>query len=150
MVHNLESYRSDLLLTESYAASAGFLAGLGWQVENSGRVVVNKEGNADAVMIVVGEVIDHRLLVGPNGNYSSDAFGDFSTAKFLFHLGKLTKTPFEQDFEKAMQNFDKIQAQVSASTNRVNFIVADVQSRTLRFTRNIFIKRVNCSRCNLC
>jgi hypothetical protein len=143
MVHNLEEYRSNLMLTENYATNPRFLNRIGWEVENSGHVIVEKDTKADGIITVVGRVIDHCLFVGPNGNYSSDEFGDFSTAKFLFHLAKAKDTPFEEDFDKALQNFEKIQAQVAGSANRVNFIVVDGQTRNLHFTRNIFEKWVS-------
>lgn len=143
MVQNLETLRSHLMLMATYAASPGFLNAIGWQVENLGHVVVNKESNEDSVITVVGKMSDFCLLVGPQGNFSSDEFGDLSTAKYLFHLEKAKNTPFEEDFEKALQNFEKVQSQVAGSANRVNFIASDAQSRMLRFMRNVFEKRVS-------
>lgn len=143
MVHNFDTLRSHLMLTATYAASPGFLDGLGWQVENSGHVVVNKESSEDCVITVVGKMIDYRYFVGPQGNYSSEEFGDLSTAKYLFHLEKASDTPFEEDFDKALHNFEKIQAQVASTLNRVNFIASDAQTRMLWFTRNVFEKRVS-------
>lgn len=88
MVHNFDTLRSHLMLTATYAASPGFLDGIGWQVENSGHVVVNKESSEDCVITMVGKIIDYRYFVRPQGNYSSEEFGDLSTAKYLFHLEK--------------------------------------------------------------
>lgn len=143
MVSTLKTHRSNLLLTDTYVATPGFLSGIGWQVENSGHVVVKKESSEDCVITVVGKIVDYRLLVGLHGNYSSKEFGDLSTAKFLFHLGKSEQTPFEEDFEKVMQNFEKIQVQVAGSPNRVNFIASDMQIQMLRFTRAVFEKCVS-------
>lgn len=143
MVHNFEMLHSHLMLTATYMASPGFLNGIGWQVKNSGHVVVNKESSEDCVITVVGKMIDYCYFISPQGNYSSEEFGDFSTAKYLFHLEKASDTPFEQDFDKALQNFKKIQVQVAGTPNWVNFMVSKGQTCMLQFMCNVFKKRVS-------
>jgi hypothetical protein len=142
MQHDLQSYRAELLRIPSYCASPLFLSGVGWQTKDSGDVLVDKDCNANTVAIVVGRVLDHRLFVTPNGNYSKDAFGDFSTTKFLFLIGKPTDTPFAEDFDKGLECFSKIQNQIASTPKRLNFITTTGRCKSLRLTRNIFHKRV--------
>lgn len=142
MVHNLEEHHVNLLLTDTYGASPGFLSAISWEVENSGHIIVSKESSADTIITVVSHIIDHHFFVKLNGNYLSDEFGDLSTVKFLCHLAKLNDTPFEEDFDKTLQNLEKVQVQVAGSPNCVNFIVVNRQTCNLHFTRNIFEKWV--------
>jgi hypothetical protein len=122
MEHDLQNYRAQLLLTPSYCASPLFLSGIGWQVDGSGHVLVEKTSNANTVVIVVGRVLDHRFFVTPDGNYSTDEFSNFSTTKFLFVLGNPDDTPFADDFNKILECFGKIQNQITSTPKHLNFI----------------------------
>ena len=142
MEHDLENYRTVLLRIPSYCASPIFLSGIGWHVEDSGHVLVDKSTNANTVAIVIGRILDYRFFVTPNGNYSTNDFGDFSTSKYLFVIGVPDDTPFASDFEKGLEVFNKIQGQVASTPKRLNFIANSGRSKVLRFTRNVFEKRV--------
>jgi hypothetical protein len=87
MEHDLQNYCMQLLLTPSYCASPLFLSGVGWQVDRSSHVLVEKTSNTNTVAIVVGHILDHRFFVTPDRNYSTDEFSDFSTTKVLFVVG---------------------------------------------------------------
>ena len=93
MAHNLEQYQNVLLHSPSYAAAPSFLSHVGWQMEDSGHILVEKESNMNFVVSIVALVSDYCYFVGPNGNYSSNQFCDFSSAKFLFHLVVPEGTP---------------------------------------------------------
>ena len=142
MEHDLENYRNALLRIPAYCASPIFLSSIGWHVEDSGHVLVEKNTNANVVIIVIGRILDFRYFVTPNGNYSTNDFGDFSTSKFLFVIGMPNETPFAVDFEKGLECFAKIQSQVASTPKRVNFIGTTGRSKILRFTCNVFEKRV--------
>jgi hypothetical protein len=144
MVHDLSGYQQNLLQSPSYGASPIFLSGVGWDYEKWGQVAVNKTTNKNMVISVVGRVLggDLRLFVSPDGNYTSDRFGDFSTAKFQFLLAKPVDTPFDNDFDVVIEHMEKIQSEVAETPNRLNFIVPDAESKNLRFTRKVFEKRV--------
>ncbi|KAN0127758.1 hypothetical protein V8E53_014418 [Lactarius tabidus] len=143
MQHNLQSYHTELLCIPSYCASPLFLSGVGWQTEDSGDMLVDKDCNANTVAIVVGHVLDHQLFVTLNGNYSKDEFSDFSTTKFLFLIGKPTDTPFTEDFDKGLECFSKIQNQITSTPKQLNFITTTGQCKSLQLTRNIFHKRIS-------
>ena len=144
MEHNLESYRTTLLRHPSYCASPVFLSGVGWQVEQAGHVLVDKLTDANTVAIVVGRVSNECLFVTPNGNCGTNfkQFGGFSKIKFLFLIEKPNDTPFAEDFDKALENFEKIQTQIASTRKHLNFISSDDGDKLLRFTRNVFEKRV--------
>ena len=142
MVHGLSLHRSTLLSSSSYSASPIFLSGIGWQHENWGHVVANNMTNENMVISIMGRILDFRLFVTPNGNWFSDWFGDFSTSKFLFLLEKPTDTPFDNDFDIVLKHLEGIQSNVALTDTRLNLIVPDARSNNLRFTRNMFEKRV--------
>ena len=72
MAHNLEQYQNVLLHSPSYAAAPSFLSHVGWQMEDSGHILVEKESNMNFVVSIVALVSDYCYFVGPNGNYSSN------------------------------------------------------------------------------
>ena len=141
-MHNLSLHQSTLLRSSSYGASPVFISGVGWQDENWGHVVVNKTTKEKMVISVVGRILNLRLFVTPNGNYTSDRYGDFSAAKFHFLLAKPIDTPFDNDFDIVLEHLEKIQSEVASTPNRLNLIVPGAGSNNLRFTRNVFEKRV--------
>lgn len=142
MEHDLQNYRATLLCVPSYCASPIFISSVGWQVEWAGHVLVDKSSNANTVVLVVGCVSERRLFVTPDGNYQTNQFSDISIAKFLFLIGRPDDTPFAEDFDKAMEYFIKIQNQRVSTPKRLNFIVTDGPNKNLRFTWNVFEKRV--------
>lgn len=141
MHHNLEQYRSQLLLARFYAAHPRYMQGTKWRSERSGHVLIDTLTSGCAVASVVGRVIDFRLNCGPSGGYLGRGLGSLVAAKYQFQLAKPENTPFAADFDKVLQNIEQLQSATASSPVRRNFIVVDGQSRNLRFTRNIFEKR---------
>ena len=146
MHHNLEQYRSQLLLARFYAAHPRYMQGTKWRSERSGHVLIDTLTSGCAVASVVGRVIDFRLNCGPSGGYLGRGLGSLVAAKYQFQLAKPENTPFAADFDKVLQNIEQLQSATASSPVRRNFIVVDGQSRNLRFTRNIFEKRVSVPR----
>lgn len=145
MQHNLEQYRSQLLLARFYAAHPRYLQGTKWRSERTGHVLVDTLTCGRAVASVVGRVIDYRLNCGPSGGYIKRGVGSLVAAKYHFQLAKPENTPFAADFDKVLQNIEQLQSATAASPVRRNFVVVDGQSRNLRFTCNVFEKRVRIS-----
>ena len=100
-----------------------------------------KKTGENAVASVVSRVQERRLDCGPIGNFQKGRYGGLQTAKFHLLLGKPTRTPFVDDFEKALTTFNKIQIDIASTQNRVNFLIVDGREKHLHFTRNMFDKR---------
>jgi len=141
MEHDLPLYRSNIMLSPSFGASPPFLSHLGWRPERTGDVLVNKSTNKNAVVCVIGRILERRLDCGPTGNFVKGRFGGLETAKFHCLLEKPVGTPFADDFDKSISNLDKVQGIIASSANKTNFIVVDGQHKNLRFTKQIFEKR---------
>jgi hypothetical protein len=141
----LNTYRARLLQNTSYIPGPAFVDKLRWDNEDSGHVLVDGNTNSHLVAIVVGRVSENKLNCGPAGNYlGSDAeFANLATAKFQLLLGKPFKTPFETDFDKALNNLTDLQSKVAATQDLRHFIVSDGGNQNLRFGRKIFEKRVS-------
>lgn len=147
MEHDLKNCRATLLRSPSYCASPVFLSGVGWQVEQAGHVLVDKISNVNTVAIVVGRVSNQRFFVTANGNWGRDSnkFCDFSITKFLFIIERPNDTPFAEDFDVTLKHLGKIQSKMASTPKSLNFISTDCPDKTLRFTHNVFAKRVRFS-----
>lgn len=143
MQHNLEHYHSQLLLARFYAAHPLYVQATKWRSERSGHVLVDTSTSGHAVASVVGRVLEHRLDCGPSGSYLNRGVGSLVGAKYQFIIGKPDKTPFAADYDKVIQHLEKLQSTTASSESRRNLIVVDGQSRNIRFTRNVFEKRVS-------
>ena len=97
----------------------------------------------NAVASVVGQVLDYRLNCGPNGSYLNRGVSSLIAAKYQFLLCKPKKTPFTEDFDKAAEHLDHLQAAVASSQSRRNLFVVDMIGHNLHFSCNIFEKRVH-------
>ena len=158
MEHNLECYWDDLLNSKLplYSASPGYTQDVSWCLETTGHVLVDKSSRADAVSSVVGRVIEQGLLSGPDSTFANQNYGSLQTAKFQFCVAKPVRTPFVDDFDKAIDNFMRIQGQVAATLNWCNFICEDsLSNKSLCFMCSVFTKRVGVTlwvqlRCECC
>lgn len=142
MTVNLESCHAEVASSLLYAAHASFLQTVTWRYHRSGRVLVGKTGKKNALVSLVARVIKQRLDCGPCGNYTGE-FGTLASAKYHLQITKPAETPFAEDYDLALQNFRALQDQAASTEDRRNFIVVDGQNENLRFTCNVFEKRVN-------
>ena len=146
MEHDLCGLRATLLSNELYGASAEFVASVVWGNARSGHVLLEKspadQSRTNAVVSVVGRVVEDRLNCGPEGNYVNKDFGKLETAKYQLRLAKPTDTPFAPDFDKVAENLKIIRTQRAATQDRRNLIVEDEVELLLRFADNVFEKRV--------
>ena len=141
MEHDLPLYRSELLLSDSYAAIPGFLPTLRWHPDKFGVVLARETGDI-AIVSVVGRVLEKKLDCGPQGNFfHKGRYGGLETAKFRLYLGKPTDTPFEEDFDKTIAGLRKVQDGIASTLKHLNLIEVDGQDTHLRFTRNVFEER---------
>ena len=145
MEHDLNAYRNILLQNKFYAAGPIFTKNVRWQYEKNGHVLVDNTTHSDLVAAIVARVLDHRLCCDPNGNYlePNSPWGSLATAKFQVQLGRPIGTVFASDYNKVIENMERLQQQVAVSNDRRNFIVPDGGNKNLRFTRKIFEQRVS-------
>ena len=142
---NLEQYRSQLFLSRFYAAHPRYQQGTKWRTDRSGHVLADRLNSANAVASIVGRVLEFRLNCDPNGSYLNRGVGSLATAKYHFLLCKPEKTPFAQDFDKALDHLEHLQSSIASTESRRNLFVVDMIGRNLRFSRNVFEKRVRLS-----
>jgi hypothetical protein len=143
MLDNLPLYRDYLLQNKAYATSADFLRSIGWPWpwQKYGEALVNKSTSENAIITVVGRVLERRLDCGPTGNFKG-RYGPLKKAKYHLLLEKPCGTPFASDFDKIVAVLSKIQGAIASSSNCLDhLIVPDAPLKLLRFTRNIFTKR---------
>ncbi|KAH9033408.1 hypothetical protein EDB85DRAFT_1832833, partial [Lactarius pseudohatsudake] len=134
------AYRSGLLQSKLYVGSPGFLPAVCWEQGKNGNVVSDKIGKTDAVMSIVGRVLESRLNCEPHGNFNPK-YGPLEGAKFQLQLVKPAGTPFEKDFEKAFDVLTKVQGQAASTQDRRNFIVTEAGNKNFRFGERVFEKR---------
>ncbi|KAH9059602.1 hypothetical protein EDB87DRAFT_1621890 [Lactarius vividus] len=65
-----------------------------------------------------------HLNCGPRGNFINLGYGSLQTSKFELYISKPIGTVFTGDFDKAVDNFSKIQAQKAFAGKCVNFMVS--------------------------
>ncbi|KAH9177173.1 hypothetical protein EDB89DRAFT_2239996 [Lactarius sanguifluus] len=78
-------------------------------------------------MAVVGRALPNRTNCEPHGNFNRN-HGPLEGAKFRVQIVKPVDTPFENDFEKAVEALTKIQGQAAATPDRRNLIVVEPTS----------------------
>lgn len=66
-------------------------------------------------------IMDYRYFVTPNGNYSTEKFGNFSTSKFIFMVCIADQGLSQTNFVKFVNNLEKIQCEIACSLNHVNW-----------------------------
>ncbi|KAH9017857.1 hypothetical protein EDB85DRAFT_2154896 [Lactarius pseudohatsudake] len=93
-------------------------------------------------MAVVGRALPNRLNCEPHGNFNRN-YGPFEAVKFQIQMVKPVDTPFEKDFDKAVEVLTKIQAQAASTPDRRNFIVVEAGNKNFRFGEHVFQKRAD-------
>ena len=106
-------------------------------------MVKEKTTNEDAVLILVGKVLDDRLFCGPSGNWSpNNTFGGLRTAKYNFTLGLPDEDAFTSDFTSAFKTLGTLQNNIASTPHRLHFLLGEgEQFSTLRFATPVFEKR---------
>jgi hypothetical protein len=140
---NCTSHRSGLHGLRNYVAAAAFLSNVGWAQDGFAHMLKNKDNRDDAVVIVVGKVIDDRLFCGPTGNWATgNQYGSLEGAKYTFVLGQPEEEVFASDFDIAFKALGKIQSSVASMSHRMHFLIGEGEKfNSLRFSTNVFEKR---------
>ncbi|OAX33838.1 hypothetical protein K503DRAFT_775173 [Rhizopogon vinicolor AM-OR11-026] len=84
-----------------------------------------------------------KLNCDPEGNHIRADISPLHKVKFQFQLCQPFKSVFAEDFDKAIQNSEGLQAKFSETADQRNMIiVSDKNVKLIRFTSNIFEQRV--------
>jgi len=143
MPFNSPAHRDSLHGLANYVAAATFLSKVGWKQDGYAHMVKEKTTNEDAVLILVGKVLDDRLFCGPSGNWSpNNTFGGLRTAKYNFTLGLPDEDAFTSDFTSAFKTLGTLQNNIASTPHRLHFLLGEgEQFSTLRFATPVFEKR---------
>ncbi|KAG2144810.1 hypothetical protein BD769DRAFT_1306517, partial [Suillus cothurnatus] len=130
-----------LLKLPTYLASPVIPSTIIWMRETLGHVAIDRNTNREFSGVVVGHVDPQKLNCSPDGNHVSDKV-ELEKAKFHLQLTRPLETGFAEDFDRAVENVEKIQAKIASSPNRRNIILKEIEGKFLRFTTNMFEKRI--------
>ena len=145
MEHDLQPRRTRLLKSNSYVASPGCKNSVTWYREKAGNVLIEPNTKTNAVLAVIGEILENRLDCDGHGNFRKRVFQTgietLDKAKYQLLLGKPNDTPFAADFDVAVDTLSYMQGKIATAADRENLIIRERQEKTLRFTREIFETR---------
>lgn len=141
MTNNLVTHCESLLKSNSYGGNPHFQTAFTWQSQKLGHVLVNKSTNENAVLAVIGQVIEKGLQCSSSGNYHNCENETLEKAKFQLFLGKPVKTIFADDFDMTIKKLASFQTDMALYPCRENFIMPNGRQKTLRFTHNVFEKK---------
>lgn len=139
--HN-RTHRDTLQQLRAYVATAVFLSNTGWKRERGAHILVTKPAGEEISAVVVGQVSDNRLYLGPAGNFSS-RFGTLASAKFQFSIGVPDDAVFAEDYARSLENLAKLQRSISTTEDARHLIVDDDGEKLIRLTSPLFEKRVS-------
>ncbi|KAF8267360.1 hypothetical protein EI94DRAFT_1801764 [Lactarius quietus] len=142
MSHDLTVYQARLAQSQ-YVANSSFLHAVTWRYSHMGRILVEKASRNNAVVCVIGHVVEQRLNYGPTGNYITGEFGSLQKAKYQLQITKPTGTPFVKDYDVALTALKVLQNQATSMGDRHNLIVVDGKSENIRSTKDVFEKRAH-------
>ncbi|KAF8262734.1 hypothetical protein EI94DRAFT_1704548 [Lactarius quietus] len=143
MSHDLTAYQARLAQSQYYVANSSFLHAVTWIYSRTGRILVEKASKNNAVVCVVGHVVEQRLDCGPTGNYITGEFGSLQKAKYRLQITKPTGTPFTKDYDVALTALKVLQNQATSTGDRRNLIVVDSKNENIHSTKDVFEKRVH-------
>ena len=123
MHHILLRYQDILLQENGYSATAQFSSTYFWHALKTGNVLIDSCNKQNAVISIVGRILENRLDCTPSGNFTDHSFDKLATAKFQLLLGKPDDTIFTADLNTAMQNLDNLQQKISPGKPGQNLIV---------------------------
>ncbi|KAN0137727.1 hypothetical protein V8E53_004483 [Lactarius tabidus] len=141
MEHDLSPYRDNLVNVPYYASNDALDSSVSWLAQRTGDILINTDTNQNAVLSVVGRVLDNRLDCTPLGNIGNRAMDKLPSAKYQLLLGQPSKTVFADDFKPAIENLQKIEKKIGSTKNFQHMIVNERNDHVLRFTRAVFEPR---------
>ena len=141
MTDELIIRRDNLHKSTSYGGNENFHSASTWQSQKWGHILVDDSTNENAVLAVVGQILENGLQCSASGNFHRRNYETLQKAKYQVMLGKPKKTVFADDFDLTIKKLAAFQADIASYPTRENFIVLDGRQKTLRFTHDIFEKR---------
>ncbi|KAF8264890.1 hypothetical protein EI94DRAFT_1467953, partial [Lactarius quietus] len=102
--------------------------------------LVEKSSKNNALVSMVGHVIEHHHNCRPTGNFVTGKFRSLEKAKFQLQLTKPNGMPFAKDHNASLNALKNLQNQAATTSDRHNLIVMDGKNENVRFTRDIFEK----------
>ena len=141
MENDLNTCRERLLKSGAYAASPTFADTFSWHSQRTGQILVKKKTKQNAVLAVVGQVLENRFDCSAKGNFGNRDGEKLTKAKYQLLLGKPEKTVFATDFDTAMEKLRGLQDTIATWPEREHFIVRDNQQAVFRFTQTVFEQR---------
>jgi hypothetical protein len=138
---NRSPSRTRLLRSSAYTAGETCRNTFTWHSQRTGDILIKTTTKENAVLAVVGRVLESRLDCSATGNFQNRDWETLAKAKYHLLLGKPDDTVFADDFNIALENLANFQTLIATSNDRENFIVRERQQRALRFTRDIFRER---------
>ena len=142
MEHNLNPCHTHLLNSNSYVASSGCKNFVAWYMEKVGHVLIEPDTKKNAVLAIVGKVLENCLDCNRHGNFRKQNFQSgcktMDKAKYQVMLGKPDNTPFADNFNIAVDTLATLQDKIAHGPDCKNLIIKEQQVRMLCFMRGIF------------
>ncbi|KIK91579.1 hypothetical protein PAXRUDRAFT_149183 [Paxillus rubicundulus Ve08.2h10] len=142
MLFNSTQYRETVACKTNYAARPSLANNLEWRPDGMGHAVFQKDEDDPFTTIVIGKVVDYRLNAGPGGTFLNPDFGPIQKAKYQFYLTRPVDAAFREDFDRTYAFLDGLQNTITKGQNKKNMLINEAGGKMIRFSRNIFEKRV--------
>ena len=143
MVFNARTHRDYLHSVTSYVAGPTFLPAFGWGQDGSANVLVNKQTNELATVIIVGKVVHDRVYCGPSGTWATgNRWGSLKEAKYQLTLYRPDEEIFANEFDAAFRNLGKVQSSIAVTQDRKNLLIGENEKiNNVRFSASVFEQR---------
>ena len=143
MVFNARTHRDYLHSIKTYVAAPSFLSSFGWGQDGSANVLVDKQSNDLATIVVVGKVVHDRIFCGPSGTWAAgNKWGSLKDAKYQLTLYRPDDEIFGQEFNTAFKMLGKVQSSIAMTQDRKNFLIGENERvNNIRFSAPIFEER---------
>jgi hypothetical protein len=126
MVFNARAHRDYLHSIKTYVAAPTFLSSFGWGQDGSANVLVNKQTNDLATIVVVGKVVHDQIYCGPSGTWiSGNKWGSLKDAKYQLTLYKPDDEIFGQEFDTVFKTLGKVQSGIVMMQDRKNLLIGE-------------------------
>ncbi|OAX33499.1 hypothetical protein K503DRAFT_775534 [Rhizopogon vinicolor AM-OR11-026] len=127
---SLASLHSELSAGPNYMGSVNVLNNAMWQRDTCSHIAVEKSSRKEFVTVIVSRADPQKLNCGPEENHIRADISPLHKAKFQFQP---FESLFAEDFDKAIQNLEGLQAKFSETTDGRNMIVSDKNIKLVRF-----------------
>jgi hypothetical protein len=141
MQHDLSHYRDGLLTVHCYCPNNAINSSVSWLAQRNGDILINPDTKQNAVLSVVGRVLDNHLDCSVLGNHGNRPAEKLPSVKYHLLLGKPTDTVFADNFETTLDNLSQIEKKMASSAKYENLIVYERGVRVLRFMCSVFETR---------